>query len=69
MKIIILTIISILVIKICKSNEVKTNMQVSATVKYNYNINIDNNNVITQNNQVYNNYTVKIENNTIIITY
>lgn len=46
MKIIIITIISIisiLVINICKSNEVKTNMQVSATVKYNYNINIDNN--------------------------
>lgn len=43
MKIIIITIISILVINICKSNEVKTNMQVSTTVKYNYNINIDNN--------------------------
>ena len=69
MKIIILTIISILVINICKSNEVKTNMQVSSTVKYNYNVNIDNSNVITQNNQVYNNYIVKIENNTIIITY
>lgn len=69
MKIIIITIISILVINICKSNEVKTNMQVSATVKYNYNINIDNKNVITKSNQVYNNYTIKIENNIITITY